>query len=102
MYFFTLWEQNRRKTSLVSLSPKFVRKYPSCEKILREIKMLWKLVWLTLMGRRQKRSRFAGTLERWGKEGLLKTGAPCPLPCLQATPSLEVHVKHGSLPSVGP
>jgi hypothetical protein len=41
-----------RETSLVSLSPMFVRKYLSCKKILREVKILRKLVWLTLLGRK--------------------------------------------------
>jgi hypothetical protein len=33
-----LWVWNCHKTSLVSLSSKFVRKHPSYKKVLREVK----------------------------------------------------------------
>jgi hypothetical protein len=53
MNFLTLWVWNCHKSSLVSFSFKFVRKYPSCKKVLREVKKIMKISLVNTNGKKR-------------------------------------------------
>jgi hypothetical protein len=50
MWFFNLWKLNCHKTHFIPPLLMFVRKFPSCKKILREVIFLWKWICPTLKG----------------------------------------------------